>query len=256
MAGTPESAPRARIQPNTTSVPVNTPFTLELLIEWEGSAGDFIIHPAPLSPPEGLKIISDSFSSTITQSTHTLIYRYRLQAQKKGTYTLPPIAISYWPRNSNKEHTLHTGKITIKAETAHSGGGAAALTVALCSLAFCAGTALFIWIKKKKRPAPHPIPASGTQQQVHKRLEECRRFRLSGDYTGFYRCLRDIADIVAQDDPSLRDTISSLLEQVQFGAQTPETAQTDHLLREIERRTAAFYNDTKVCEEELKKYCR
>jgi hypothetical protein len=250
----PESAPRARIKLDTTSVPVNTPFTLELLIEWEGSAGDFIIHPEPLSPPEGLTIISDSFSSAITQSTHTLIYRYRLQAQKKGTYTLPPIAISYWPRNSKKEHTFHTGKITIKAETAHSGVRAA--TAALGALAFCAGTALFIWIKKKKRSAPHPIPASGTQQQVHKRLEECRRFRLSGDYTGFYRCLQDIADIVAQDDPSLRDTISSLLEQVQFGAQTPEAAQTDHLLREIERRTAAFYDDTKVREEELKKYCR
>ncbi len=87
---------------------VGEPFSITITIFWEGDAEGYPVETPRLKPPEGITQLSAAYSTSATDATHSLCYRYTLRAAATGDYALDPVEINYWEKNAGDARTART----------------------------------------------------------------------------------------------------------------------------------------------------
>jgi hypothetical protein len=106
---------------------------------------------------------------------------------------------------------------------------------------------------RRKEAAGGETPA---REQAAALLQDCRRCKIGGDYTGFFRAALDLARMIAPQDATLAESIAAMLEKVQFGGFQPPAEDMERLLRQLEKSPGGLLSGDKKTEPDYQKYCK
>jgi hypothetical protein len=112
--------PRVVLECPPGSQTLSKPFELRITVSWDGDAESHIIVPPEPVFPESFSMRSSSFEAAASDSHHRLTYFFTLVPQQTGSFTVYPVEIRFWPRNSTSEASLLTDQCVVTVE--HSAG--------------------------------------------------------------------------------------------------------------------------------------
>jgi hypothetical protein len=227
-----QDLPRVELECPSDSVRPATPFELRVIVSWKGDAESHVIIPPEPVFPESFSLRSSSFEATVSDSLHQLIYSYMLVPRQTGRFTIYPVDIRCWPRDSSAELSLLTNDcaVTVKDTTGLPQKKVAAVAAAIMLIIITVG---FYWSKKctaSVRPsAQPPIETNGSL------VQQCRKELLQGDYAAFYTAALKAAHVLMPADQALHSRIAASLERIRFSSEKPSAEDADHVLQHLER---------------------
>ncbi len=124
-----------------------TPFELRVIVSWEGDAQSHVIVPPEPVFPESFSLRSSSFEATVSDSLHQLIYRFMLVPRQTGRFTIYPVDIRCWPRDSSAELSLVTNECVVTVEHA-AGLSQKKVLAAAAAIMLIIITVWFLLVKK------------------------------------------------------------------------------------------------------------
>jgi len=231
---------------------------LSVSISWQGDADAYIIVPPEPVLPEGIRQVSSSFSSSARNDGQQLSYRFMLQADKQGDYTIPPFDIKYWARGADNESALQTDAISCRVvRFAFFEQYRIWFFVGAALLLGAIFLAIGIFVKRQRmRGQTTALKDDARTQAVAEQLRQCRGCKLQGDYGGFFRCALAIAKNIAPVDKILIDNLAAMLEKVQFSGYRPPAEDIDRIYRQLEKKAGEIAAADKGKESEYLKYCK
>jgi hypothetical protein len=253
------AAPHVSIIPEEITVRAEKSFDVFINVSWNGDAEEYIIVPPDLQLPEGFHKVSSSFLSSARQNSQLIKYHYILKSQNKGAFTIPPVEIKYWGKESKEENFVSTEQVSIDV-TGFTFFGlnttwiitsiAAAVLIAVFAIAFVTNKQLS---KKKKNLRKNK---DSEKQQLITSLQNCREHKIKGDYSGFFQCAVDAAGQIPDMDQAFIDNLTDSLGKVRFGGYRPTAEEVDRIFRSIEKPARDIISDKKDEEREYEKYCK
>ncbi len=227
-----QSLPRVTLECPSDIQHPSSPFELHVTVSWEGDAESHVIVPPEPVLPKSISLRSSSFETTVNDFHYQLTYRFILVPHQTGKFTIYPIGIHCWPRDSSTELSLLTNECSITVEPVawlpqkKISGIAAAIMLAIIA------TAAYIIKKRAKNTRPPGQLAVDTDQIL---LQQCRRECLRGNYAAFYTTALKAAHSLLPTDQALHKRIAACLEKIQFSSQKPAAGDAEHVLRQLER---------------------
>ena len=209
-----------------------SPFKLNITISWQGDAQSHVIIPPEPVFPESFHVRSSSFEATVSDSLHQLTYRFILVPRETGRFTISPVTIHCWPRDSSTELSLLTNECAITVEPAAGLFQKKSLAAAAAIMLAIIAAGVYIIKKHSDRIRPSKQPAVAAD---HTLVQQCRRELLQGDYTAFYTTALKAARALMPADQSLHNRIAAHLEHVQFSSRKPSAEDANHILRQLKR---------------------
>jgi hypothetical protein len=227
-----QDLPRVALECPSVVQRTTSPFELSVTISWQGDAQSHVILPPEPVFPESFRLRASSFEATVSDSCHQLTYRFILMPHQTGRFTISPVTIPCWPRDSSTELSLLTNECTITVEPVAGLFQKKSLATAAAIILAIISAGVYI-IKKRSgsiRPSKQP-----TVEADHTLVQQCRRERLQGDYTAFYTTALKAALALMPADQTLHNRIAARLERAQFSNQKPSAEDADHILRQLKR---------------------
>ena len=236
-----QAAPEVSLVYTSTAVSVNSEFDLFLKLFWQGDADRYIIVPPRLVLPDGLTQVSASFFSEVKGDARTCTYRFILRAERSGEFTVQPVTIKYWEKDSGKENALLSDEVVFEAKAFILQGPkniriiffAAAGGACFLFAVFMARRRIF-----RRRSAPSASKSSD-RDVILQKLDVCKQYKLKGDYRAFYQQAADVAGQLFQREEAFCTSLFETLEKVQFGGYCPGAEEVDRVLRYLEKKARA-----------------
>ena len=210
-----------------------TPFELRVIVYWKGAAESHVIVPPEPVFPESFSLRSSSFEAEVSDSLHQLTYSFILVPHQTGRFTIYPVDIHCWPRDSSAELSLVTNECVVTVEHAAALPQKTVLAAA-ASIMLIIITAGFYWSKKRAAfVRSYAQPAAATDSDTL--VKQCRSELLQGDYTAFYTAALKATRVLMPADQALFSRITASLERVRFSSEKPSAEDADHVLQQLER---------------------
>ena len=227
-----QDVPRVELECPHSILRPATPFELRVIVSWEGDAESHVIVPPEPVFPESFSLRSSSFEATVSNSLHQLTYRFMLVPRQTGRFTIYPVDIRCWPRNSSAELSRVTNECVVTVE--HAAGlpqkKVLAAAAAIMLIIIAVG---FYW--SKKRAAFVRSSAQPAVEANDSLVQQCRRELLQGDYAAFYSTALKAARVLMPADQALHSRIAASLERMRFSSEKPSAEDADHVLQQLER---------------------
>jgi hypothetical protein len=229
-------APRVSLALDKNTISPQKTFSCELAVSWEGDPDQYLVDRPHLKFPEGITAVGSSSSSTTTGNSYTLRYRYDLQAEKKGTYVLQPVAISYWAKGNNTEEKVSTDELTIEVTSfnllqfGRNWLVPVGFTIILISLF---GTLIVVKSKKRRRSRHQKKPPS-LKSLIERDLSYCSACKIKGDWESYIQKALAIRNQLPIDVKGL-ETLDRLAENIRYGGFRPTTEEIDLIHRQLEQ---------------------
>lgn len=252
------SAPELSVKIDRDNVVEKNPFSLVLEIFWQGTADDFIIVPPAPSFPEKIKQISSSFSSSTTEQSYHLTYKYTLQSAEAGEYSILPIEIKYWTKGDDQENTLLTDEISLEVKKV-SYISKSVVGVLLVVFGVIASAVFYFFIRdrrKHKKKKGEGGDGALDREDLLKTYDSFKRYKTEGDYAGFYHAAIEILTKTTLDEGMIIDDLKKVCEKVEFGSYSPPSEEIEPVFRRITKVMEKTFSDKKELELEYKKYCK
>ena len=209
-----------------------SPFELSISISWQGDAQSHVIIPPEPVFPESFHVRSSSFEATVSDSLHQLTYHFILVPRETGRFTISPVTILCWPRESSTELSLLTNECAITVEPTAELFQKKSLAAAAAIMLAIIAAGVYIIKKRSGSILPSKQPAV---EADHTLVQQCRRELLQGDYTAFYTTALKAARALMPADQSLHNRVAACLERAQFSDRKPSAEDADHILRQLKR---------------------
>ncbi len=227
-------------------ISLNKPFDLYCEISWEGEAEDYMITPPELDLPKEILLISSSLSSSTSSEIQLITYRYILKSCQKGLFVLEPLQIKYWPAGDNQERYLSANDVSVEV-TSFDFFGLSPTWIAASAVGLFLAFTITAFITKKAASKKMPFPKKEVLNKdcLIKKVGECKKHKIRGDYTAFYRSAKDMAENFFEEDKDFAAGIAESLEKMQFGGSNPASEEIERTFRYIEKKTAGNINSAK-----------
>ncbi|MEI6126302.1 MAG: BatD family protein [Pseudomonadota bacterium] len=232
-------------------------FNIVINISWQGDADEYIIVPPEPVFPEGIRLVSSSFSSSVSSDNRLLDYQYNLKAEKPGAFTLQPVQIHYWEKGSDKESSLTTEEISLRAVRFAFFELYRTWLISAAGLLLCGAAILAVRLYYKKRKLKKAqVPIALDDKNIFEQLQRCRQCKISGDYKGFYQSVLAAGKSFFGEDKTFIDNAEDMLEKVSFGGYWPSAEEVDRIFRQLEKRIGDITSQNKQQDLEYVKYCK
>ncbi len=252
------AAPQVEATLAAETVSAGAPFSLSLIISWQGDADQYIIAPPQPDLPEGIEQISSSFASSAREDVQRMQYSFVLRAVKDGEYAIKPVAVKYWARGETQESTVTSQEISFKA-VKFAGlknnrnllitGGVACIIAGACTGFF------FIRRMRARRKAAAPAGASSAEK-ILQLLHTCRTCKIKGDYAGVYEAAIALSSLLPEQAGGTSEKLPAILEKIRFGGLQPPAEEIDRLLRQLEKSAEKTISAGADKNPEYQKYCK
>lgn len=225
---------------------VRKPFSVELIISWEGDPEQYLVETPHLKLPEGIVRSGTSYSTSAKENMYYLRYQYTLCAATAGSYVLDPVEISYWEKDAGEARIARTEELhfTVSAwsEAALKRYWVPGVVLLIFISLFMM---LFVLSTKKKRPATTaPTDDVAREQIIDHELKQCRAYKLSGDWDTYVRQVIAVLSKLPSDEnheKTLKD-LYRLAERVQYGGYRPSENEIDLIERQLETACAGAFS--------------
>jgi len=233
---------------NKTPILVDSLFSFELTISWEGDPDQYLIAPPQITLPEGIEEKGSSFSTISKGKYYILKYKYNLYAKKTGEYELKPIEISYWEKGNNREEKLRTKSLPFQVTSFSITQlmryrSLGVLLVILLGLSI----SLIVLYKKKKRATENQkSDITITSEEILGELEQCNAYKIKGDWGNYLKKAVSIQNkLCAQGERGkIIEELDTLAERLTYGGLCPTAEEINLIHRQLERAIKnAFPND-------------
>jgi amino acid transporter len=251
--------PEASTALDQNRISLNEHFSLYLNITWHGDADEYMIEPPEPVFPEGISLISSSFSSSVSKDIQFIKYHYTLKADKKGSYTIPPFQIKYWDRRGGQESFIQANEITFEIVKFDFFNFNIIWIMSIAAVIMLAAIIIIaIIINRRVSKKKESLCERNVQNREYAliKIQECRECKLKGDYKGFYQAAIEISKKCFIEDNNFIDNLTDNLEKVQFGGSRPSSDEIERTFRHIDKKTNEFTSDKSDKELELQKYCQ
>lgn len=212
------------------------PITLTISVSWQGDPEACVVEPPEIIVPEGLTVAG---SATATETTHAgqkIDFRFTLQAEAPGIYTIQPVPLRYWPRGAAQARSLVTEAVSFQAATVPL-----LYSPALLPAAILAGAGVLIaaavFIFRRRRTRAHTRAATAPAPPAAEELQACRRCLLEGDAAGFCARARRMLEHCPGDHSALQARLERQEELLRFGGRPPDRPELERAWRELARAT-------------------
>ena len=226
-----QDVPRVELECPSAVLRPAIPFELRIIVSWNGDAEKYVIVPPEPVFPESFSLRSSSFEATVSDSLHQLTYRFILVPRQTGRFTIYPVDIHCWPRDSSAELSLLTSECTITVE--HAPGLSQKKIWAAAAIVFIIIAVGVYW--SKRRAAFVRSSAQPTVEAHDSLIQQCRSELLQGDYAAFYTAALKAAHALKPADQALHSRIAASLERVRFSSEKPSAEDADHVLQQLKR---------------------
>jgi hypothetical protein len=250
--------PQVEAKLTAETVSTGAPFSLSLIISWQGDADQYIIAPPQPELPEAVEQVSSSFSSSASEDVQRMHYEFVLRAVKDGEYAIKPVAVKYWARGETQESSLVSQEISFKAVRyaflKNNQGLFIFGTVACIIAGMCAGG---FFIRRKKTGKKTAAPAFASPDQIISQLlQTCRTSKIRGEYAGFYEAAIALGRLLPEQDSALSEKLAAMLEKIRFGGLRPPAEDIERLLRQLEKSAEKILSAGADKNPDYQKYCK
>jgi hypothetical protein len=237
------AAPQIEVQQPARNPIIGRPFPLKVIVTWEGKADDYSFLPLRLPEKDEIIVADSSMSSASSGGSNRVEYVVHLTAATNGEIEFGSVIVPYRVSGSDEEQSLESEPITFRVRV-----NPLALRILMCAVA--AGSAVGIVrlvrsmvVSRRERGAEQKrIDQRDLAQELHRRLEEVKSLRISGDLGGY---LMGLADIAAECGEDIRNSSSfkelkELADNTKFSGYQPGVEELDSSYRRVEERVKRF----------------
>jgi hypothetical protein len=236
------AAPALSLSTEEKSILVGKPFSITLTISWEGDAETYLVETPRLKLPEGITQSGSAYSTSATDTTHSLFYRYTLSAAATGDYALDPVEISYWEKNAGDARIARTEELRFTVGSRSEAMLQRYLIPGAVLLIFISLFATLFVLSTKKKRAKNPAPGDSAiiKTIIDRELAQCRAYKISGDWNNYIKLVIAIRNKIpsAGPDEKIFSGLHRLAERVQFGGYRPSEDELALIDRQLEKACA------------------